>query len=178
MLSAVRIFIIVSVEWAFNLGLQWGCPKQDLPNKRSGLHELRHLHGQGTVLHHQQTTSGFVLLVVMFTPFGPVLCLVFCWWHTRSSNPTGWAGSAWEVRKANSIMGAKQMKWYEWNSSTHRFPLSSSFLKFHFISWMRQSNRHCLCQFPYLTGTLWHHSCTLLLVITTTNHWYLTGIDI
>ncbi len=90
---------------------------------RLGSHGPGHSHGQGSVLHHHlhqtRLAATWTLGSLLCTPFGPALCRLLCWWHTAaSSNPTGWAGSEWEVKKANSIMGAKQMKWYEWNSTT------------------------------------------------------------
>lgn len=128
--------------------------KEDLPNKQAGLSWTETSAWAGncsssSTSYIRELRGRWLLfcLSVMCTPFGAVLCRVLCWWHTLSSNLKGWAGPAWEARKANSIMGAKQMKWYEWNSTTHRcsFPVSSSFLKFHFIEW-NKANVYCLYQ--------------------------------
>ncbi len=96
-----------------------------------GSHGPGHSHGLGSVLHHHlhQTrlaatwTLGFVRGSLLYTPFGPALCRLRCWWNTAaSSNPTGWAGSEWEVKRANSIMGAKQ-----WNGMNEIPQLPVSF---------------------------------------------------
>lgn len=97
--------------------------RKNCQTSRLGSHGLGHSHRQGSVLHHHfhqtRLAATWTLGSLLCTPFGQALCHLLCWWHTAASlNPTGWAGSEWEVKKANSIMGAKQMKWYEWNPTT------------------------------------------------------------
>lgn len=129
-----------------------------------GSHGPGHSHGLGSVLHHHlhQTrlaatwTLGFVSGSLLYTPFGPALCRLLCWWNTAaSSNPTGWAGSEWEVKRANSIMGAKQMKWYEWNSTAPCLAfLSCVHLPFHSISDVPGNQIHTIVSFTWLQYVL------------------------